>query len=1106
MAADSSGSSLPSWQFMVLLAAAMGAFLTSGRLGSPNPSAVEPTSDKGTLVDAHLTDDPFGPWVRAAKKSDSGGAGPAPGATGGSLPGPINSGDSLRALVGERRVCLLPVIVPGDFHSTEARESRIRFRAAMVSGLGAKGLVADDPEHVLLISPPPAWSLGPGRKPPSVDQPVPAEWFIVGGLPRKGPSPYAAVLVVWVQDESVLVKPLAALDDLRRELTTQLLTSYGIEAAKIDFKVIGPYWSSTLVDILAETKAARSLGKPSAGAETTFYSATATMADGILDLFVDGRTRGPPPKSGPAGPGPEEEPSGRGRLAKREDGPVLVNLTCTDEDLAEAFFNELMLRGVNLGDESTRIAIVSDWDTEYGRVLPLTFAAKLKQIMDPKSGYKPASGAQLAHLRADSYRELRFDDESGWPREILRAYYISGVGGTTASVGGEGKADDSGKSGADSSDSRRFPRAEGEHQVDYIARLGMVLANRLDERDNPGNSAVGRQSKSASPRLRAIGLLGSNVYDELLLLQILRPRFPDAVFFTDKLDARFLDPASTTYTRNLVVASSYGFELFQRRQVGVAPFRSSEQTGAFLAVQAAVGSEMPVRGWLHGSLRQPLRFEIGRTYPVPLIVAPSPAQERHPASTEGADQEKLHPRIDMPLLPHEHFWKNHFFDIALAAAGAALFAAITLFVSLGRVRLDEYEARDIWFVGWLVVAVAAVALLFTAVYDGIEPLTWVEGVSIWPSELFRLLAIATASGSLYYCASRVKRSREVLRSEFGLVAAPPAPLSLSGFAAAVKEVLGRTRPLDDDFLLTDSENKAAVAALEEKTGDYSGAVAAASRLRQGQETPGKGPRYISSELLWRYLCERSTPARRHARVALMTASFALASACLFFVIGPPAAPTRGKFSAICDGVLLSAASVLLLYLVFWVVDEIQSCCRFVARLGREEPSLWPPKAYEGIQSIEKHAERKAASAYIEVSFIGRLTAEAVPLIMLPFVVLTLLVVARWRFFANWPLAPAVLLVLGADAAICALCALLLKRTATEAKRGAVQHIGLNAADARAAGRDGVADALQALQADMEANEEGAFLPWHQQPFVRAVLLPFGGGGVLQAIEFLMSKQ
>src|ERR1035438_844910 len=99
MASDSNGSSMSSWQFMALLAAAMGAFLTSAKLGSPFPSAVEPASDKGILVDAHLADDPFGAWVRAARKSDSGGDVPPPGVNGGRLPGPMMSAEGFKRML-----------------------------------------------------------------------------------------------------------------------------------------------------------------------------------------------------------------------------------------------------------------------------------------------------------------------------------------------------------------------------------------------------------------------------------------------------------------------------------------------------------------------------------------------------------------------------------------------------------------------------------------------------------------------------------------------------------------------------------------------------------------------------------------------------------------------------------------------------------------------------------------------------------------------------------------------------------------------------------------------------------------------------------------------
>ena len=179
----------------------------------------------------------------------------------------------------------------------------------------------------------------------------------------------------------------------------------GLGADRIDFKVIGPYWSGTLKDILVENRAF-----PDRGSAITFYSSSATMANGVLDLLVQGGNPGPD-----AG---NPVPAGRKLLDGRPgNGPRLVNLTCTDEELAESFLDELKLRGVDVGGESTRIAIVSDWDTDYGRAMPLTFAAKLNQLNQPH-GKNP-----LPSLPAESYFDLKFDSDKGWPPQVLRAYY-----------------------------------------------------------------------------------------------------------------------------------------------------------------------------------------------------------------------------------------------------------------------------------------------------------------------------------------------------------------------------------------------------------------------------------------------------------------------------------------------------------------------------------------------------------------------------------------------------------------------------------------------------------------------------------------------------------
>jgi len=203
---------------------------------------------------------------------------------------------------------------------------RIRFRAATVSGLGAQGLISDDPDHLLLIAPRRPGRASRDAKPPGIDQPFPAEWFVPSGLPKQDPSPYGAVLVVWVQDETLFRNPLKALEDLKGELKAQVLGLHGIEADRIDFKVIGPYWSGTLTDMMAERKAARDAGIPNLGADTIFYSPTARWRTACwISLPMPIRNR----LDVQAGLGRDGQPIGRKRFLHPENGPQLVSLTCT---------------------------------------------------------------------------------------------------------------------------------------------------------------------------------------------------------------------------------------------------------------------------------------------------------------------------------------------------------------------------------------------------------------------------------------------------------------------------------------------------------------------------------------------------------------------------------------------------------------------------------------------------------------------------------------------------------------------------------------------------------------------------------------------------------
>ena len=90
----------------------------------------------------------------------------------------------------------------------------------------------------------------------------------------------------------------------------------------------------------------------------------------------------------------------------------------------------------------------------------------------------------------------------------------------------------------------------------------------------------------------AIGVLGSDVHDKLMILEALRQYFPHKLFFTTDLDAAYIHPAKWPQTHNLLVASAFDLKLRPELQGEIPPFRDSYQTAFFLATQMALKDGM----------------------------------------------------------------------------------------------------------------------------------------------------------------------------------------------------------------------------------------------------------------------------------------------------------------------------------------------------------------------------------------------------------------------------------------------------------------------------------------------------------------------------------
>jgi hypothetical protein len=1035
-----------SWQFLLFLAAALGMFFAqSPNLAIPPTKNADNTAKLGKRIDSYLWEDPYA----AFEETSNAGPDQVSDFSILDLPSPIVPQDPKTA--NNLRICILPVIVRGDLRSTEAQEVRIRFRGAVVSGLGACGMAPDDPTHLRLVRLPITLPASPADQPKTIISPV--EWYLAGHLPRQTAPLFNAVLVVWLQDSALNDQPLKTLQAIRKSLADRIVARAG--NTKIDFRVIGPYWSGNLADIIAES--------PEDGAGISFYSATATMADGALDLFA--------PKGNASG--------GRMRFQRNKSGPSFINLTCSDEDLAGALLHELNLRGIDPTDPATRIAIISDWDTDYGKVLPLTFAAILQAWKKNNVSVEDSLSWHMDNpLTVDDYSAISFDDVKGdrWPVQILRAYYISGVDGklTTGSVRKPSGQEDQKSEGT--INPVFIQKAEGEQQIDYIARLGKDLADRITDRDGP--AATG--SNEPLPKLRAIGIFGTGVYDKLVLLQALHPLFKQAIFFTDSIDARYLDSVDAlSYTRNLVIASPFGLELNRNLQVGAPPFRSSEQTAAFLAVQAAAGTDDPntLEG-LQTQLEIPLRFEIGRTKEVPLFVPDQPPKDASPSNMVDRFHGALNPPdpeeppiITNPLL-HSLLEPKSFIANVLLCSVAAV-----LLIILGRLLVADTIKGFNWglsiFVAILVSGTTAYALSIYRQYDRIEPSEFLEGVSIWPSQIIKLIALIFSTISVCACYASANTARVLLEKQFHFAVegtTTPSP----GIRSAIKDFFRSTFAHERvDYLGPNSQ--------------------------------------VDASKMWAHYCGRTTVVRRTCGALITTIVFwILTNLLLDAMFDSTRIPFRGEQVVLVNYDLRRWAYWVASFLMFLVIDKMHVCTKIVEALGRDEPTKWPVDAYEEISALKPSpggdlTDEGAASRYLDIYFIGRVTAEFVKITPLPFIAFSLLLLSRWTYFGAWQAGPSVIAINVLMFGACILSAVTLRFAALRAKARALRRLGLHCANLRASGPAMRADALELLRNEVAENREGVYLPWHQQPFVSALLIPFGGTGGIQLIEFLMNR-
>lgn len=1036
----------------------------------------------------------------------------------------------------------------------EDHEFRRRTRYAILAGLNEEGFVPDDAQHIGFYWPEAASKqLSPDQKTtpsrvasaepsgsPDASPPVPASQ---DASSQGKPTLPKFVPFEWLRRKAEsLSKPQSDTEDVKPEQERTLLLWFDEDVlGSIPLKtfheflcnslvktadraktadrpawshaaVLGPESSATLQamveELLPKPRGSSTAEDPKAAwtsdcPSPQFYVYSATIDDAVL---IPGYMKKNPPCV-------TLNNCLSAFFRDSSDHITLHRVITTNEDLAKAIRGELRLRNIDRPGRPSQIALVSEWDTLYGRTLPEAMARCLGEE-----------------------KECNQSSEKPW---LYRYKYLRGLDGQISKAEGLGAASGSretgkGKPDAGNSQDRATPdntkapsnarsreRAEGQGQSDYLRRLGDRM-QRLD--------AELRQSGTKG--IEAVGILGYDTYDKLLILQALRPLLPDALFFTTDLDALVLHPGELTNTRNVLIASGFGLQLRPAIQGEIPPFRSSYQTAGFLASRLAISDQTPVnasdgrllpQGWL----RSPLLFEVGRSHLFQFASQGPGHGNQFEAEGERSDHEtckvkgtllgcnEIHPRLPT-MFPRVGIYSAAAWAVAFSAFGLCIAAGcaplrrhtwdrVEVFLGAAKSYAALYWRGAVVVVG-IVVAIAAIAGVIKVAWpvladwltqDG-QPMTWLEGTSVWPTVLLRVATLILCVLLLihgYWC---LNKNMEKITHDLLLTETPPSKKQTRRRREATQPQETVTQPLEETA--------------HAGTGKEPPWIRFASQFWYRMPA-GDGAVFRSGERLandihrfWQgYIYQGYLPART-SRVIVGLLALMMLWTILYLVVGLPTPPVRGNVSWWAYYSVTLVLGLTALALIVFVADTTLLCWRLIGALRnddlRDDRSVWPKKSLQEFHN-RLGVPKADIDDWIDLLFISKRTKCICPLIYAPFLIIALLLISGSRLFANYGVSIPDLVTTGVGVLIVTGCAVALRWSAEASRAKAHRRINGRLMVARKSKDDGLADQLETLLRRVEELRDGAFSPFSQQPVVRAMILPLGSLGGTALLEYLL---
>ena len=1061
---------------LTLVLAIAGVLLVKEPLRSSRPVGtgleMNPTTGE-QLVRARLWEDPVAAVQRGLRGAGSPGKTAGTESTLSQRLGPLRQALADRARSGQRITVLLVTTSGGPY--VEGAESRIRDRYAIGTALGVGCYVPEDEGHLSFVK----W------EPQGSVQALPYEWYRLRKTRVCGDEASRAttVLVVWLPDEALKRGLLATLTSLSQALVCQeakqkqdcLLTDDKRKLVRLNpavqqavtFKIMGPRSSSDFRNLLQEAgdlyaDSQEGVGIwPNADGAIELYSPWTSAMKGLLAYGL--KQEGGKGTACTTYEACEQEFHRRLTLANVR----LVYDVGSDDRLFGALVEELERRQVRLGWDA--VILIGEWDSFYGRALPIEFRAAacakvatfpeadLRQIQVPVDIKKwcptVSQAIDLQIQRPADYESLTLN--------VFRYSYLSGLDGE---VPGEEKGKAARADKALLKDDQR-DRPEGTSQVDYVRAL---VARIHDE----GEGA------------RAIGILGTDPYDALLIIKALRPAFPHAIFFTVDLDARHIHSSEYKSTRNMVIASPFGLQLEGGLQRDVPPFRSSYQTSAYLAALQAVqfvacgpaghqpSTTGPCTRGYHVDLTPDDRIYDAGPHPRIFEVSRDGAVDLSPVDKEGL--RTVHPlRQDLAHTDELGALKQGVgFDNTAVAAALVVALLIATVFAWSNERLWLWVLRHprlLTVTALIAVASFAAFVAFggaealLANHDEGEPFSWTAGVSVWPSELLRLFVVA---------------------------------LCLVMLGKGLRDLAKNSDAISEDFLFQDESGRCRLSLRTFWTNLQRVYHPAATRTA------------TTVDQAWSWYREAGKPGQRVARTILLFLVYlSIMWPLQHWVLNEDMIhPCRGRLSCGIDWMMALSSACFVVLLNLAVFDGVMLCRRWIGWLTASTGG-WSDQVQEeylreyGLGQAQK-AEFEKLKYLAVVDLIAQRTGVVNRLIRYPFIALLVMIAARNDYFDIWNYPLLLILSWSLNVVLALMGAYLLYQSASKAKAAMLAGLSRQMVQALGAGKDHDVRVkqIQYVIDEVEENEQGAFVPLYQQPVIESSLY-----GIVALLQYWYMK-